>query len=45
MSNEILITGVKVTQQKSKARSILKNQVITREELFQQRKKKRNIKP
>ena len=36
---EKLITGIKVTQQMSKARNILNNQVIPKEELFQIRKK------
>lgn len=39
MCKEILITGIKVTLQKSKAKHILNNQVIPREELFQIRKK------
>jgi hypothetical protein len=39
MCKEKLITGIKVTQQMSKARNILNNQVIPREELFQIRKK------
>ncbi len=39
MCKEKLITGIKVTQQMSKARSILNNQVIPREELFQIRKR------
>jgi hypothetical protein len=39
MCKEVLITGVKVTQQKSRAQSILNSQVIPREELFQIRKK------
>ena len=39
MCKEKLITGVKVAQQMSKARAILKNQVIPREEQFQQREK------
>ncbi len=39
MSKEKLITGVKVTQQMSRARNILNSQVIPREELFQIRKK------
>ncbi|PRZ00823.1 hypothetical protein BY457_10421 [Marinilabilia salmonicolor] len=40
MCKEKLITGIKVTQQMSKARIILNNQVIPKEELFQIRKKK-----
>ena len=39
MNNEKIITGVKVTQQLSKARIILNSQVIPKEELFQIRKK------
>ena len=39
MCKEKLITGIKVTQQMSKARYILYSQVIPREELFQIRKK------
>jgi hypothetical protein len=39
MCKEVLITGIKVTQQMSKARNILNSQVIPREELFQIRKK------
>ena len=39
MCKERLITGVKVTQQMSKARIILNSQVIPREELFQIRKR------
>jgi len=45
MCKEKLITGVKVTQQMSKARIILKNQVIPREEQFQQRKKSGRLSP
>ena len=40
-----LITGVKVTQQMSKARNILNNQVIPKEELFQIRKKEGKLSP
>jgi len=40
MCKEKLITGIKVTQQMSKARIILNNQVIPKEELFQIRKMK-----
>lgn len=39
MSKEKLITGVKVSQQMSRAKLILESQVIPREELFQIRKK------
>ena len=35
MCKEKLITGVKVTQQMSKARDILNSQVIPKEKLFQ----------
>ena len=39
MCKKKLITGIKVTQQMSKAKSILNNQIIPREELFQIRKR------
>jgi hypothetical protein len=39
MCKEKLITGIKVSQQMSKAMNILNSQVIPREELFQIRKK------
>jgi hypothetical protein len=39
MSKDTLITGIKVSQQMSKARNILNNQVLPKEELFQIRKK------
>jgi hypothetical protein len=42
MCKEKLITGITVTQQMSKARIILKNQVIPREKQFQQDKKRGN---
>lgn len=45
MRKEKLITGVKVTQQMSKAKVILYNQVIPQEKLFQIRKKNRNLSP
>jgi len=45
MSKEKLITEVKVTQQMSKARNILNNQVIPKEELFQIRKKEGKLSP
>jgi len=45
MSKEKLITGVKVTQQMSKARNILNSQVIPKEELFQIRKKEGKLSP
>jgi len=40
MCKEKLITGIKVTQQMSKARGILNSQVIPRDELFEIRKQK-----
>jgi len=40
MSKEKLITGIKVSQQMSRAKLILESQIIPREELFQIRKKK-----
>jgi hypothetical protein len=40
MCKDKLITGIKVTQQQSKAKFILHSQVIPREELFQFRKSK-----
>lgn len=39
MCKEKLITGVTVTQQMSKARAILNNEVIPQEKLYQLRKK------
>jgi hypothetical protein len=45
MCKEKIITGLKVTQQMSKARNILNNQVIPKEELFQIRKKQGNLSP
>ncbi len=45
MGKERLITGIKVTQQMSKARNILNSQVIPREELFQIRKKEGKLSP
>lgn len=39
MCKEKLITGVKVTQQMSKARAILQNQIIPKEEEFNARKR------
>jgi len=45
MHKEKLITGVKVTQQMSKARNILNSQVIPKEELFQIRKKEGKLSP
>ena len=45
MCKDKLITGVKVTQQMSKARNILNSQVIPKEELFQIRKKEGKLSP
>ena len=45
MSKEKLITGIKVTQQMSKARNILNSQVIPREELYQIRKREGKLSP
>lgn len=39
MYKDKIITGVKVTQQMSKARNILNTQVIPREELFEIRRR------
>jgi len=39
MGKDKLITGVKITQQMSKARNILNSQVIPREELYQIRER------
>lgn len=40
MCKNRLITGISVTRQMSKAKNILENQIIPREELFQIRKEK-----
>ena len=45
MCKENLITGVKVSQQMSKARIILNSQIIPREELFQNKKKEGKLSP
>ena len=45
MCKEKIITGIKVTQQMSKAKAILNSQVIPREELFQIRKKMGKLSP
>lgn len=45
MCKDKLITGVRVSQQMSRARIILNNQVIPREELFQIRKKQGKLSP
>jgi hypothetical protein len=45
MSKEKLITGITVSRQMSKAKNILNNQVIPKEELFQIRKKEGKLSP
>jgi len=45
MCKEKLITGIKVTQQMSKAKNILNSQVIPREELYQIRKREGKLNP
>ena len=45
MCKEKIITGIKITQQMSKARNILNNQVIPKEELFKIRKKEGKLSP
>jgi hypothetical protein len=45
MSKEKLFTGISVSKQMSKARIILNNQVIPKEELFQIRKRKHKLSP
>ena len=45
MCKDVLITGVTVALQKSRANHILHNQVIPREELFQIRKKQGRLSP
>jgi len=40
MSKQIIITGIKVTDQMTKARDILNKQILPQETLFQDRKKK-----
>jgi hypothetical protein len=45
MCKKKLIAGVKVTQQMSKAKIILNNQVIHREKLFQIRKREGKLSP
>ena len=42
MSKQKIITGIKVADQMAKAREILNKQVIPQENLFQERKRKRN---
>ena len=39
MSNQKIITGIKVTDQMAKAREILNKQVLPQENLFQERKR------
>jgi hypothetical protein len=45
MCKDKLFTGIEVSKQMSKAQSILYNQVIPKEELFQIRKKKGKLSP
>jgi hypothetical protein len=45
MCKERLFTGIKVSKQLSKARTILNSQVIPKEELFQIRKKTGKLSP
>lgn len=45
MCKEILITGIKVTQQMRMARNILKNEVIPKEEQFQVWRKNGKLSP
>ena len=40
MNNQKIITGITVSEQMKKARDILNNEVIPKEALFQERKKK-----
>ena len=40
MCKEVLFTGIKVSQQMKKANEILKNEVIPKEKMYQQRKEK-----
>lgn len=40
MEKQVIITGVEVSEQMTKALNILKTQVIPKETLFQERKKK-----
>ncbi|MBT0812889.1 hypothetical protein KIH41_16500 [Litoribacter ruber] len=45
MKKDKLITGIEITQQMSRARNILNNQVLPKEELFQIRKKEGRLSP
>ena len=45
MQEQRIITGVKVTQQMSKAKDILKTQVIPREKKFQELKRNGSLSP
>jgi len=45
MGKDKLITGVKITQQMSRARNILNSQVIPREELYQIREREGRLSP
>lgn len=45
MCKEKIITGIKVAQQMSKAKNILNNQVIPKEELFKIRQKEGKLSP
>lgn len=45
MGADKIFTGVKVSKQLSKARNILNNQVIPKEQLFQIRKKEGKLSP
>jgi len=40
MSSQKIITGIKVTEQMTKARDILNKQILPKEALFQERKRK-----
>ena len=43
MCKDVLITGVTVSQQMKMAKDILQNQVIPKENLFQQRKRRGSL--
>lgn len=43
MSKQKIITGIKVTDQMAKAREILNTQVLPKENLFQERKRNRQL--
>ncbi|GEM_PF-1788427 len=40
MSKQVIITGVKISDQKAKAQEILNKHILPKEALFQERKKK-----